>query len=176
MRVLFAATVALYACAGTCAGQGFGNDCTPAGTWYGGAQTAAKYLLQATPDRAGDFATTFHQGFTPPNPPLARLTPFEGRMVYRGANRYDTYGIALGNRTTIPPPAGGEAADLYAVRGQAELLDCDTLQFVITFFARYDGGENWGKKVPFVDDPDFHMLPPPNTITEVYRRMPTPEQ
>ncbi len=28
-----------------CLAQGFGNDCTPAGTWYGGSVNGAKYLL-----------------------------------------------------------------------------------------------------------------------------------
>ena len=39
-----------------CLGQGFGNDCTVAGVWYGGdPAVGAKYLLTIVPTRAGQF-------------------------------------------------------------------------------------------------------------------------
>ena len=141
-----------------CAAQGFGNDCNPVGTWYGGsdATPGMKYLLRITAGPAGRYAVTYELGFVPKIP---RLSPYSGEMV-KTPKGFVVYSLALANLVL-----GGPPPDIWAVRAQMEFEGCDTLKSTIDFIGLY----KWGDKVPFLDVPDtFAPLG-----TETYRRMPT---
>ena len=146
-----------------CVAQGFGNACNPVGTWYGGSDTSAgmKYLLRITAGPAGRYAITYELGFIPKIP---RLSAYSGEMV-KTNNGFVAYSLALANMVPTPPPQGGPAPDIWAVRAQMEFDGCDTLKSTIDFIGTY----KWGDTVPFVDLPNTL----PALGTESYRRMPT---
>lgn len=155
--------------------QGFGNECTPAGVWFGGGTNNAKYLMTIVPSRAGRFTVTGFEGFTPnPLPPAsaAKLSPYAGEFFKLSNGKYRGFAMALVNSDTIPPAGPGSTGNtpprIWALRETVELTDCDTLVTSIDFSAEY----SWGK-TPFVDAPDFHKLTPGTTINETYHRMPT---
>jgi len=152
-----------------CVAQGFGNECNPVGTWYGGSDTTPgmKYLLRITAGPAGRYAVTYEIGFVPKIP---RLSSYSGEMV-KTHDGFVVYSLALANLVPTPPtpPPGGPAPDIWAVRAQMQFEGCDTLKSTIDFIGIYKGGPQWGTKVPFLDYPD--TLVPGGT--ESYRRMPT---
>jgi hypothetical protein len=158
---LFLAGMVLLAC--SCLAQGFGNDCTPAGVWYGGSDASAKYILAITPGRAGHFNMTASQGFTSR---LPHITPWVGELI-KTAKGWEAVEIALTNNDTTPPPAGANP-DLRAVRETVKFDGCDKLLVTINFYALY----NWGS-VPFADEPAAYLLGPGETEAEIYSRVPT---
>ena len=142
---------------------GFGNSCSPVGTWYGGSDASAgmKYLLRITAGPAGRYAITYELGFIPKIP---RISTYSGEMV-KTPSGFVAYSLALANMVSTPPPLGGPPPDIWAVRAQMHFEGCDTLKSVIDFIGIY----KWGDRVPFVDLPDLL----PALGTESYRRMPT---
>jgi hypothetical protein len=170
--ILLTAILIMPAFATGAQAQGFGTECTPAGTWYGGAEgSGAKYLLTVTRVGLRDFAATFDPGFVPK---VSHLTAFSGRLDQRSRHTYEAHVIALVNLTPTPPPDGGPAAEVWAVHGLVTMRTCSTLEFVIDFFGGYAGGAFWGVKSPFQDEPDYLRLAEGLTIVETYRRVPTP--
>jgi hypothetical protein len=146
-----------------CVAQGFGNDCNPVGTWYGGSDTSSgmKYLLRITAGPGGRYTVVYDIGFTPKIP---KLSSYSGEMV-RTADGFIVYSLALANLDSTPPPLGGQPPNIWAVRAQMQFQGCDTLKSTIDFIGIY----KWGEKIPFLDVPDsFAPLG-----TESYRRMPT---
>jgi hypothetical protein len=144
--------------------DGLGDRCTPVGTWYGGAEGSAKWLLTVVPTRPGHYSMVFDEGFTPA---IAKLSPFSGELVRLSDGRYKGNAIALANTSATPPPLGGPNPAIWAIREFGALTDCDTLEFVIDFYGIY----NWGR-TPFLDPPDGSRLPPEGFVKEVYVRMP----
>ncbi len=146
-----------------CFAQGFGNDCNPVGTWYGGSDTTPgmKYLLKIAAGPAGRYDVTYEIGFVPKIP---RLSAYSGEMV-KTHDGFVVYSLALANLVSTPPPLGGPPPQIWAVRAQMKFEGCDTLKSTIDFIGLYD----WGVKVPFLDFPDISV---PGG-TESYRRMPT---
>lgn len=149
-------------------GQGFGQgpnrECSPAGTWYGGAENSAKYLLTVVATEPGHYSVVYDQGFTPAIP---KLSPFVGRLAQVRHGGLVGQVIALANLSAVPPPQGGPNPQIWAAREFGHMVDCDTLEFEIDFYGVYA----WGK-VPFVDPPDGSRLPPSGVIRETYLRMP----
>jgi len=156
LTLLFAAVV-------DCTAQGIGQSCSPVGTWYGGAETPAKYLLTIVPIRPGHYGVRYDQGFTPPIP---KLSPWSGNLIKVGKGSYVSHAIALANLSAAPPPAGGINPQIWAVRSHVRLVDCDTLESEIDFYGVY----SWGA-TPFLDVPDASRLPSSGVIKETYRRM-----
>lgn len=144
--------------------QDFGQ-CSPTGTWYGGGDTSAKYLLTITPIRPGLYILRYDEGFTAAIP---KLSEWSGQLVRVEDNAYVGHAIALANASNIPPNQGGPNPMIWAVREDIRLTDCNTLEAEIDFFGVYA----WGK-TPFVDMPDGSRLPPTGIITETYQRMET---
>ena len=173
MRKIFVLLAFLCVVAGVSAAQGFGNDCTPAGTWYGGGDDyyvngqlfhSPKYLMTIVPIRAGRFSFRGDEGFTP-NPAAAKkLSEFSGELIKQPDGSYKGYALALANPSDVPPPLGGPDPNVAAVRETARMTACDTLEFEIDFNAIYA----WGK-IPFVDNPMVSRGP----ASETYHRMPT---
>jgi len=162
MRIVSVLILVITLIAIPCGAQGFGNECNPVGTWFGGSDSSsAKYLLRITAGPAGRYTVTYYIGFTPA---ISRLSPWSGDMV-KSKDGYVVYSIALANFASVPPPAGGAPPDIWAVRARMTFDGCDTLKSTLDFF----GGYKWDTKVPFLDPPDYS-----GTIgTESYRRMPT---
>src|SRR5581483_10335417 len=88
-----------------CVGQGFGNECNPVGTWYGGSDTTPgmQYLLRITAGPAGRYDVTYEIGFIPKIP---RISAYSGEMV-KTPDGFMVYSLALANLVSTPPPLGG---------------------------------------------------------------------
>jgi hypothetical protein len=181
MKQITLALILVVLTADACLAQGFGNECSPAGTWYGGS-APAKYLFTVMPSRAGVFTTLGQAAFKPNPAAVAVLTNYSGTMTAEeGTGRYIGHAIAIANPTDAPPnPATPSYPPVWAVEEYFTLTDCNTLSSVITFF----GGYNWlsleplvpgvKPKVPFLDPPDFIRNGiPPGTATESYHRVPS---
>jgi len=164
VRQTFLLLSLLLAAAVDCGAQGLGQSCSPVGTWYGGQESPAKYLLTIVPIRPGHYGVRYDQGFTPPIP---KLSAWSGNLIKVGRGSYVNHAIALANMSAAPPAAGGINPQVWAIRAHVRLVDCDTLQSEIDFFGVY----SWGA-TPFVDTPDGSRLPPSGMITETYRRIP----
>lgn len=154
----------LSAVAIDCAAEGFRQSCSLVGTWYGGAESPAKYLLTIVPIGPGHYGVRYDQGFTAPIP---KLSAWSGNLIKVGRNSYLSKAIALANTSAAPPAAGGINPQVWAIRSHVRFIDCDTLESEIDFFGVY----SWGA-TPFLDTPDGSRLPPAGVIKETYRRMP----
>src|SRR5581483_9192792 len=93
-----------------------------------------------------------------------RISAYSGEMV-KTPDGFMVYSLALANLVSTPPPLGGSAPQIWAVRAHMQFEGCDTLKSTIDFIGLY----NWGDKVPFLDAPDISAP----VGTESYRRMPT---
>ena len=145
--------------------RGIGHECSLAGTWFGGANTTAKWLLTVVPIGPGRFSIVSDQGFTPA---IAKLSPFSGRLDQLQNGELVGQAIALANASSVPPPQGGPNPEVWAIHETGRLTDCDTLDFDIDFYGVYI----WGR-TPFIDLPDGSRLPPTGVVHETYRRMAT---
>ena len=153
----------LFAVVVDCATEGVGN-CSPVGTWYGGAaENPAKYLLTIVPIRPGHYGARYDQGFTPAIP---KLSAWSGSLIKVAHGTYVNQAIALANLSAAPPPAGGINPQIWAIRARVRLVDCHTLESEIDFYGVYP----WGA-TPFLDEPESSRLPPSGVIQETYRRM-----
>lgn len=171
------ALVGLLACGMQCRAQGLG--CTPVGTWYGGQDNGAKYLLTIVPSGVKWVTTPFPRITTVYSivyqaafkPRVTVLTRYTGEMVNEGGTNYRSQIIAMVNQSDQPPGVDSPAntPEVWAIRERGYLSDCDTMKFEIDFFAVYLWSSN---KVPFRDPPDSFRLTS-GTIKETYRRMPT---
>ncbi len=160
MRVIGVLLLVIALLAVPSVAQGFGDECNPVGTWYGGSDSSSeKYLLNIQAGPAGRYTVTYHLGFIPSVP---RISSYVGQMVKEN-NRFVAYSLALGNLSS----KGGVPPDIFAVRSEMVFDGCDTLKSPIDFIGGYSG-YTWGR-VPFQDLPDY-MVP---LGTESYRRMPT---
>jgi len=66
--------------------QGFGNKCTPAGTWWGGSDNLPvhaghKYLMTIIPSRAGRFSVLFNGAYTMHDIGFPVETQWTGELV-----------------------------------------------------------------------------------------------
>jgi hypothetical protein len=150
--------------------QGFGNKCTPAGTWWGGSDNLPvhagfKYLMTIVPSRAGRFSVLFNGAYTMHDIGFPVETQWTGELVKKSGN-YKLYLIRLVNADASFPPQ--QLPLIQAVTADVKFVDCDTISVVFDFFGIYfwDSGS-----VPFVDPPDAPG--PPTPIYETYKRMPT---
>lgn len=150
--------------------QGFGNECTPAGTWWGGSDNLPdhagfKYLMTIVPSRAGNFSVLFNGAYSMNDAGFPVETQWSGELVKKRGN-YKLFLIRLVNTDATFPPQ--QLPLIQAVTADLEFTDCDTISVVFDFFGIYfwDSGS-----VPFVDPPDAPG--PPTPIYETYKRMPT---
>lgn len=165
MRIIGALILVTTLMAVPSVAQGFGDECNPVGTWYGGSDSSSeKYLLNIQAGPAGRYTVTYHLGFIPSIP---RISSYVGQMVKKN-NRFVAYSLALGNFSSLPPDQGGVPPDIFAVRAEMVFDGCNTLKSPIDFIGGYSGYK-WGDKVPFQDFPDYTVT----LGTETYRRMPT---
>jgi hypothetical protein len=162
-----------------CVAQGLGNGCTPVGTWYGGQDNGAKYLLTIVPSGYKWTVTPFPRitpvytvvGQAAFKPMVQVLTLYTGEMVHERGTNYRSQIIAMVNQSDQPPGQGSPAnfPEVWAARSRGVMVDCNTMNFEIDFFAVYLWSSN---KVPFKDQPDSSRLAPGVVIKETYHRMP----
>jgi hypothetical protein len=160
-----------------------GNNCTIAGTWYGGSVVA--YQLTITPSApGGHYSFIFDPMYVNPQAPLAAKVT--GELIKRG-DVYEGSMLSLAGGT-IPPDQNYQMPDLAVGWNSMQLLDCNTIKNTIPFFGLYFGagiwqpgtpwtGINWvsGGKVPLLDSPDVDLIPvltgDVKPIVETYHRL-----
>ena len=137
--------------------------CSMAGTWYGGGDVA-KYMTHIYPAAGNDFRILGEGAFSQVTLGFPVMTSYGGSII-KNQHGYEAYSIGMVNDTTnFPAPT----PQVFAVHAAVRLIDCDTLRFDYDFFGAYLWNSN---KIPFVDKPDYVVVPPP--FSETYRRMPT---
>ncbi len=113
-RTTVIAAVGLLAGGIQCLAQALGIGCTPAGTWYGGQDNGAKYLLTIVPSgvkwtvtpfpRLATVYTVVYQAAFKPKVPV--LTRYTGEMVNEGGPKYRSQIMAMVNQSDQPPGQG----------------------------------------------------------------------
>ena len=158
--IVLAIAVALGAPALWGEGQG---SCSMAGTWYGGGNEV-KYLMSIFPGPGSDFTTIGDGAYSLSALGFPVKTAWMGSLV-KDRGVYENYAIGMVNDNTgFPAPT----PQVWAVHATVRLIDCDTLRFDYDFFGAYLWASD---KTPFLDLPDYVVVPPP--FSETYRRMPT---
>ncbi len=109
--------------------QGKGNECTPAGTWYGGSVVSYQVtIIPAGP--AGEYISIAEGMYKN----SVMNTAYTGVLKKKGS-KYEGSGVAL---TTSDPdflnlPPIGKLPDLMVGWFSEELIDCNTLKNTIPF-------------------------------------------
>jgi len=153
-QVLFIFCAAL--CASPLLAGGVGNQCGLAGTWWGqNFEYEQEYLVTIVPIGGGRFSAVV-EGVND-FPPYEKFTSWRGEAIKTGSDTFAWNQILFG--TVL----GAEVPDIFAVRGEIDLVDCDHFDASFTFGAVYA----WGQ-VPFVDEPLLEL--PPSSAS--YTRMP----
>ena len=166
--------------------QGKGNECTPAGVWYGGSVVA--YTLTITESGPAGHYTTYGEGMYK----TSILATGYSATVEKKGRKYEGAGMALqtSNPEYLNAPPFQTLPDLAAAWFSIEMVDCDTIKNTIPFFGVYFGAGLWqpgspwsgigwltNGKVPFVDAPDLDMIPiltgDTKPIVETYHRVPS---
>lgn len=154
--------------------QGPGNDCTIAGTWYGGSVVAYQMtIIPIAP--AGRFVVITEPGFTD-----GKLSTLYSETVVKNGDSYEGGGIQFYSEDpsfATEPPTLGKLPDVRAVWSTMKLTDCNTLSNYIPFFGLYFSSGIWsGKTIPFTTPLDVDLVVILNdgkAIQETYHRMPT---
>lgn len=166
--------------------QGKGNECTIAGTWYGGSVVA--YQMTIVPSGPAGHYTMTAQGMYKTS---IMNTAYSGTLKKEG-KKYVGSGMALDTQDPeyLNPPPFQMLPDLIVGWFSMELVDCNTIRNAIPFLGTYLGigvwlpgspasGITWvpGGKVPLADSPDIDMIPiltgDTKPIVETYHRLPT---
>jgi len=177
--------LALYAVLPCFAQQGEGNECTPAGTWYGGSVVA--YFQTIVPAGPAGHYTGMAQ---PMYKNAVMSTSYAGSLVKNG-KVYEGPTMSL---TTQDPAYSGQPPfanlpDMIVGWMSVEMVDCNTLKNTISFLGLYFGagiwqpgtpwtGINWisSGKIPLVSEPDVDLIPvltgDVKPIVETYHRLP----
>lgn len=158
--------------------QGQGNQCTPAGVWYGGSVVA--YHMTIIPAGPAGHFTVFAEGMYKNS---VMNTVYTGELV-KTDNVYE--GSLMQLTTSDPdflnPPPIGKMPDIASGWSSMKMLDCDTIQNTIPFFGLYFASNIWqpgvvwslNGKVPLVDAPDvdlLNVLTGGHPIVETYHRL-----
>lgn len=165
--------------------QGKGNECSPAGVWYGG--SAVSYLMTITPaGPAGHYTVVFEGAYK-----NAVLNTTFSMTLHSERNKYVGSGLQLTTQDPafLNPPPLQTMPDLVAGWFSMELINCNTIRNTIPFLGYYFGGGIWqpgsetsgvnwisSGKAPLIDPPDMDLIPiltGGNTpILETYHRLP----
>lgn len=140
--------------------------CSPTGVWYGGSDY--KYMLTITPLTGDKFTIRYEAVYSNNTFGYTAWTSWPGELHKQKNGRFVGQAISMYTTSSELPPSE-TSYELDAIRESVEFLDCDNIKSTIFFFGAYLDLS----KVPFVDAPDFSYLPPGETITENYHRMPT---
>lgn len=139
-------------------------NCDLAGSWYGGGP-AAKYMLTIIQNPGGNYTMVGAAGFTQESLGYPVTTPFMNSIVKLPGNRLEFFGTGMVNNSNgFPAPT----PEVWALHGTARLISCNTLQLDYDFFGAYFMPMD---KKPFIDNPDYVVVPPP--FSETYTKMPT---
>ncbi len=164
--------VILFAVASV-AQQGPGNECTIAGTWYGGSVVA--YQMTIIPIQpAGHYMVLTQAGFTD----AKFTTMYSGISEKKGDGYEGTFMQFYSDNEafTTAPPTILLFPDLRVGYSIMKLTDCNTISNYIPFFGVYFGYRVWaGEVTPFVSPLDFDfldLLSNGKPIRETYHRIP----
>jgi hypothetical protein len=157
------------------------DQCTPAGTWWGGSSNPAnagfKYMMTIFPSGEGKYVVFIQAAYsleTIGEPVQMAWTgelvigepvqmAWTGELVKIKQNQevYEIRAMSLTNSDAGFPP--NALPYIYAIRGTIKIRNCNTIKVTIDFFGFYQ----WGKE-PFIDAPDMAF---PTPIKETYTRM-----
>ncbi len=164
--------------------QGKGNECTPAGVWYGGSVVA--YRMTIMPAGPAGHYVTLAEGMYKNS---VLTTMYAGEMTKSG-NKFEGTLMALNTQdpayTGAPPYQN--LPDIAAGSFSVEMIDCNSLTNTIPFYGLYFGSQIWkpgtpwtginwvaSGKVPLVDPPDvdlvFALTGDTKPIVETYHRI-----
>jgi len=141
------------------------QECSPAGTWYGGSDF--KYLITIIPTSGNHFTVIYDPTYTLDLYGFPYNTKYTGEMIRKGNNlKVNAMNIFNMDSTILPPDV--TKLNIWAITQTGKLIDCDTLEITDVFA----GGYYWtSNKVPLKDTPDY---PLPVTGVETYNRLPSP--
>ena len=142
------------------------KNCSPAGTWYGGSDTTAKYMAFISPLEGNRFSIIWDGAYDTAGLGFPVSTKIYGEFRQEKYKEFRYAGTALGMTNTSAdfPPKGNPA--LMGVHYRVRMDGCDAMVVVHDFF----GGWWWDShKTPFVDQADFVAAPTP--IVETYKRL-----
>ena len=179
----FLVLVAVCASLPCFAEDGLGNNCTIAGTWYGGSVVAYQLTIDRA-DPTGHYSFTFDPIYVNPQAPLmAKVT---GELEKHG-RFFEGSMLSLSSSSQAPGP-NYQMPDLNVGWNSMQLVDCNTIKNTIPFFGVYFGAGIWQPgspwtgpawirgKVPLADPPDVDMIPiltgEMKPIVEIYHRLP----
>lgn len=165
--------------------QGQGNECTPAGTWYGGSVVA--YHMTITPaGPAGQYVVTAQGMYK-----NAVMTTLYAGIQTKNGKVYEGNGLSLSTQDPdfLNSPPIGKLPDIIAGWFSMEMVDCNTIRNTIPFLGLYFGSLIWlpgtpwtgihwlpNAKIPLVSEPDVDLIPvltgDVKPIVETYRRLP----
>jgi len=143
------------------------QECSPKGTWYGGAPTTSKYVLTIVPLSGNTYSLSWEGAYSLESFGYVRETTWHGKMVKVGKSsyRFRAMELLVWGDTDVPPAESALETDI--VEGIIEFNACDDMTYTIDLFAYYVG---WGHE-PFVDEPDGYLLPPGEVTVGTMRRM-----
>ncbi len=163
-QMIFALLIAAAMLVPAAVAQGFGKECTIAGTWYGGSEV--KYLATITPITGERFSARFELVASLQYIPYSAWTSWSGE--FRKA-QVGYVGQSVSMYTTSPAfPPSGDSYEVDAVRSSLEFIDCDNITITYDFYGIYLDLN----KVPFVDQPDLGGDIPAPGMVESYHRVP----
>jgi hypothetical protein len=160
--------------------QGKGNECTPAGVWYGGSVVA--YHMTVIPAGPAGHYTVFAEGMYKDG---VMTTAYWGTFTKKN-HKYE--GSLMQLYTADPDflnmPPIGKMPDIRAGWSSMEMLDCNTIKNTLPFFGLYFASNIWQPgvlwnlhgKIPMEDVPDVDLLDVLNAgkpIVETYHRLST---
>ncbi len=181
---LFLSLVMIVISVATSSAQvGKGNECTPAGLWYGGGATPYKLTVTQT-GPAGHYQAVFEPMYK-----NVVLNSTYTSLLEKKGDKYEGAGVILVSQNPnfvlqFPPP---ETPDIVVGWFSVELVDCNTIKNTIPFLGYYFGPPIWQlavggvtwvspSKVPLLDPPDIDLLVMTNggaPEIESYRRIAT---
>jgi hypothetical protein len=160
--------------------QGKGNECTPAGVWYGGSVVA--YHMTIIPNGPAGHYIAYAKGIY--NDSVLN-SEYTGEYVKNG-RKYEgsLMRLATTDSDFLKPPPVGKMPDVYAGWTSLEMIDCNTLTNTIPFFGIYLAKNIWqpgivwmvSGKTPMLDPPDIDLLDVlvgGQPIVETYHRLPS---
>ena len=143
------------------------TSCTLDGIWYGGGPDA-KYVMTVIPNPGGDYTTIGFGAFTQASLGYPVTTAFPGITIKGHGKKWEFFGTGMVNTSDKFPAPNPE---LWAVHGTGTLIENCILKLDYDFFGAYyvPTVVPFDKK-PFIDPPDYSLIPP--VFSETYQKMP----
>lgn len=157
--------------------QGVGNECSPAGHWYGGMPEAGfPYYQAAITSQGGDRYSIVYQYFSAGGPPFLYATDWKGDLIKKHGQTYTgllSQMLQLDPSSPLLPP--GVDANLpemdFIHIDHLEFIDCNTIRITYDTWYVYYNFTNEVKPLQPPPPPGYiWIIDPP--LVEVYHRAP----